>query len=68
MDECEALELAGVFIGVAAAAWIFGGLQGGVFAIVGERLTTRLRVHLFRSILRQEASHLSTSPLIFSST
>ena len=48
---------AGIFIGISAAAWIIGGTQGGVFAIIGERLTTRLRVHLFRAILRQEVSY-----------
>jgi len=45
-----------IFMGIAAASWIFAGVQGGVFAVVGERLTTRLRVHLFRSILRQDTS------------
>lgn len=45
-----------IFIGISGASWMFAGVQGGVFAVVGERLTTRLRVHLFRSILRQDTS------------
>ena len=49
-----AVTFGSIFIGVAAASWTLSGLQGGLFAIVGERLTTRLRVHLFRSILRQD--------------
>ena len=35
-------------------SWIVSGTQGGIFGIIGERLTTRLRVHLFRAILRQD--------------
>ena len=46
----------GIFAGIAFVNWVVAGLQGGIFGIVGERLTTRLRVHLFRSILRQDIS------------
>jgi ATP-binding cassette subfamily B (MDR/TAP) protein 1 len=42
-----------IFVGIAVVGWIITGTQGGVFGIIGERLTTRLRVHLFRAILRQ---------------
>ena len=51
-----AMVFGGIFVGVAIASWVLSGIQGGVFAIVGERLTTRLRVHLFRSILRQDVA------------
>ena len=37
-------------------SWCLTGIQGGVFAVIGEKLTTRLRVHLFRAILRQDVS------------
>ena len=45
---------AGIFAGIAFFSWIVSGTQGGIFGIIGERLTTRLRVHLFRAILRQD--------------
>jgi ATP-binding cassette subfamily B (MDR/TAP) protein 1 len=51
-----AVTFGSIFIGISAASWLFAGVQGGLFAVVGERLTTRLRVHLFRSILRQDTS------------
>ena len=49
-----AVTFGSIFIGVSIASWTLSGLQGGLFAVVGERLTTRLRVHLFRAILRQD--------------
>ena len=49
-----AVTFGSIFIGVSVASWTLSGLQGGLFAVVGERLTTRLRVHLFRAILRQD--------------
>ena len=49
-----AVTFGSIFIGVSVASWTLSGFQGGLFAVVGERLTTRLRVHLFRAILRQD--------------
>ena len=48
--------LGGIFFAIAVISWCLTGIQGGVFAVIGEKLTTRLRVHLFRAILRQDVS------------
>lgn len=41
-----------VFFILAIAAFILGSLQTGIFGIVGDRLTQRLRVDCYRKILR----------------
>ena len=46
--------LSGAMGAVAVGAFIVMGTQGGIFGNIGERLTTRLRVHLFQSIMRQD--------------
>ena len=51
-DRSETLALA--MFGVSIAAIIASGVQGGIFGIVGERLTTRLRSHAFRAMMRQD--------------
>ncbi len=51
-DRSETLALA--MFGVSIAAVIASGVQGGIFGIVGERLTTRLRSHAFRAMMRQD--------------
>ena len=48
--------LSGVMGAVSVGAFIVMGIQGGIFGNIGERLTTRLRVHLFRSIMRQDVA------------
>ena len=48
--------LGGIFFAIAVISWCLTGIQGGVFAVIGEKLTTRLRVHLFRAILRQDVA------------
>jgi ATP-binding cassette subfamily B (MDR/TAP) protein 1 len=48
--------LAGAMAAVAVGAFIVMGTQGGIFGNIGERLTTRLRIHLFRSIMRQDVA------------
>lgn len=54
--------LAGAMVGVAVGAFVFMGMQGGVFGNIGERLTTRLRLHLFRSIMRQDVAFFDEKP------
>ncbi|CAL6285659.1 unnamed protein product [Bathycoccus prasinos] len=51
-DRSETLAIA--MFGVAIAAFIASGVQGGIFGIVGERLTRRLRSHAFRAMMRQD--------------
>lgn len=48
--------LSGAMGAVSVGAFIVMGIQGGIFGNIGERLTTRLRVHLFRSIMRQDVA------------
>mmetsp|Transcript_9385 Transcript_9385/g.21148 ORF Transcript_9385/g.21148 Transcript_9385/m.21148 type:complete len:1404 (-) Transcript_9385:64-4275(-) len=48
--------LAAAMAAVAVGAFIVMGTQGGIFGNIGERLTTRLRIHLFRSIMRQDVA------------
>ena len=42
-----------VFLGIGTCSFILNILQGFSFSIVGERLTTRLRVDVFRALMRQ---------------
>jgi ATP-binding cassette, subfamily B (MDR/TAP), member 1 len=58
-ERSEILALA--MFGVAVAALLASGVQGGVFGIVGERLTTRLRSHAFRAMLRQDIPFFDNS-------
>ena len=48
--------LSGAMGAVAVGAFLVMGTQGGIFGNIGERLTTRLRIHLFRSIMRQDVA------------
>ena len=48
--------LSGAMGAVAVGAFIVMGTQGGIFGNIGERLTVRLRVHLFQSIMRQDVA------------
>jgi len=48
--------LSGAMAAVAFGAFLVMGIQGGIFGNIGERLTTRLRIHLFRSIMRQDVA------------
>ena len=52
----QSLTYSYVFYGLAVLCMLFEGVQKGVFEMVGERLTKRLRGDLFRSILRKDVA------------
>ena len=50
----QSLRYSFVFYGLAFATFIAEGVQKGVFEMIGERLTKRMRGDLFRSMLRKD--------------